>query len=225
VIFCTKSYTGLNSGQHIFSVTATDRAGNQEAAPPVFAWSVDRVAPVITAFTPANGTSLVNTASPGITVTFSEPVNPATLATSPISTATFKVTSGTPPILVSGTVSLDDTGTVATFTSSLPLQYGTIYTATVTTGVRDIVGNALATGSSWNFTTIPDGDINLDGRVDIADAMLALRVTVGRSTVSAAAFLHGDVAPLSGGLPASDSLIDGRDAMVILGRTLGIHTW
>jgi len=34
------TFAGLSEGQHQFSVRATDLAGNQEAAPPVYAWAV-----------------------------------------------------------------------------------------------------------------------------------------------------------------------------------------
>src|SRR5207249_3369385 len=39
------------------------------------------------------------------------------------------------------------------FTPAIALAPLTPYTATVTTGARDLAGNALATGFSWSFTT------------------------------------------------------------------------
>ena len=45
------------------------------------------------------------------------------------------------------------TGLTATFTPGVNLAYGTVYTATITTGVKDLAGNALATNYSWNFTS------------------------------------------------------------------------
>jgi len=71
-------------------------------------------------------------------------MDPATLTT-----ATFTLKTGSTSI--SGTVSYS--GTTATFTPSSSLTYNTNYTATVTTGVRDLAGNAMQASYSWNFAT------------------------------------------------------------------------
>jgi predicted outer membrane repeat protein len=44
---CTsgQAYAGLTDGRHTFSVQATDAAGNQEAEPAAYSWTVDTVAP------------------------------------------------------------------------------------------------------------------------------------------------------------------------------------
>ncbi|MBE7444954.1 MAG: Ig-like domain-containing protein [Planctomycetia bacterium] len=52
-------------------------------------------------------------------------------------------------------------GTTATFTPSIPLAYSTTYTATITTGVMDVAGNAMTADYIWNFTTA--GDASSDG--------------------------------------------------------------
>ena len=54
---------------------------------------------------------------------------------------------------VTGTVSLDVTGTIATFTPLSPLAPSTTYMATITTGVTDLAGNPLASAEVWSFTT------------------------------------------------------------------------
>ena len=81
-----------------------------------------------------------------VTATFSKAMDPAT-----INTGTFTLAAGTTP--VPGTVSLDSTDTIATFTPTNPLALNTAYTATITTGVRDQFGNALAANFTWMFTT------------------------------------------------------------------------
>jgi hypothetical protein len=49
-----------------------------------------------------------------------------------------------------------DAGTkVATFTPPSSLATNTVYTATVTTGVKDAAGNAMAANKVWAFTTVP----------------------------------------------------------------------
>ena len=49
------------------------------------------------------------------------------------------------PVL--GTVSLDVTGTIVTFTPTSNLASSTSYTATITTGITDLLGDPLATRS------------------------------------------------------------------------------
>ena len=81
-----------------------------------------------------------------VTATFSKAMNPAT-----INTGTFTLTTGGTAVL--GTVTLDSTGLVATFTPTNPLALGTPYTATITTGAHDPFGNGLAANFVWMFTT------------------------------------------------------------------------
>src|SRR6185295_11358982 len=57
---------------------------------------------------------------------------------------------GTP---VTGTVAYDVVSKIATFTPASNLAGNTTYTATVTTGARDLADNALASNFAWSFTT------------------------------------------------------------------------
>ena len=106
----------------------------------------DTDAPKVTFTSPTNGATDV----PGhrkINVAFSEEMDPAT-----ITTATFKVTGpGAPP--VTGKVEYDGTTTTATFTPITELSNNIRYTATVTTGAKDLAGNRLARNYEWRFTT------------------------------------------------------------------------
>jgi hypothetical protein len=79
-----------------------------------------------------------------ITATFSKVMDALT-----ITTATFTLMQNT--TFVSGTVSY--AGTTATYIPSSNLTSNTTYTATITTGVRDSAGNALAENYVWSFTT------------------------------------------------------------------------
>src|SRR5205814_167565 len=79
-----------------------------------------------------------------INAAFTQAMDPLT-----VSTATFTLKQGT--TAVAGTVSY--AGVTATLTPASALAPLTIFTATVTTGARDLAGNALATDFSWNFTT------------------------------------------------------------------------
>ena len=82
-----------------------------------------------------------------ITATFNEAMNPVT-----IDAITFKVNGpGVTP--VTGVVTLDVTGRVASFTPAANLAVNTAYTATVTTGAQDLTANSLAGNFVWSFTT------------------------------------------------------------------------
>ncbi|MBC7683050.1 MAG: DUF3494 domain-containing protein, partial [Ferruginibacter sp.] len=76
--------------------------------------------------------------------TFSEPVDPASLNAS-----TFGFMQGA--TAVAGTVT--SSGTHAVFTPATALAPNTTYTATLSTGVMDLAGNALASPYVWSWTT------------------------------------------------------------------------
>jgi len=77
-------------------------------------------------------------------VTFTEAMDPAT-----INTTTFTLRQGATP--VSGIVGY--TGLTAVFTPLSNLAAGTTYTATITTGAKNLAGNPLASDYVWSFTT------------------------------------------------------------------------
>lgn len=79
-----------------------------------------------------------------ITATFSTAMEATT-----IQTTTFILTQGTTPVV--GFVSYS--GTTATFAPLGNLAPNTTYTATLTTGAKDLSGNALANNYVWSFTT------------------------------------------------------------------------
>jgi hypothetical protein len=98
--------------------------------------------PTVASLTPLSGAAGVCPNSV-VTVTFSKAMNPA-----PINATTFTVAPG-----VVGTITHDTTNTIFTFTPSSPLALSTNYTATITTGARDMFGNALASNFVWTFAT------------------------------------------------------------------------
>jgi hypothetical protein len=73
-------------------------------------------------------------------------MNPTTLDAS-----TFTVT-GPGGTAVAGTVAYS--GTTATFTPSAVLAYSSLYTATITTGAKNLGGVPLVGNYVWSFTTI-----------------------------------------------------------------------
>lgn len=67
------------------------------------------------------------------------------------------------------------------------------------------------------------GDINCDGVVDVADALLALKAGAGLSHLSSAEISRGDVGPLLNGATVQDGRIDIEDAMLILRKSVGLN--
>ncbi len=95
--------------------------------------------PTVYATSPANNATNVAVSSK-ITATFSEAMDATT-----ISTGTFTLSG------VAGTVTYS--GFTTTFTPSAELKPSTTYTATITTGVKDIDGSAMKANYTWSFTT------------------------------------------------------------------------
>jgi hypothetical protein len=122
-----------------------DLAGNALASDYVWSFTTgaaaDTTNPTVTLTVPANSATgvRINTT---IAATFSEAMDPAT-----ITTANFTVAG------VTGTVTYNTITKIATFTPASNLAAGTLFTATITTGVKDLAGNALAVNKVWTFTT------------------------------------------------------------------------
>ncbi len=105
--------------------------------------STDTTAPTVSATAPADGATNVSLNS-SVSATFSEAMDPAT-----ITTTTFTLMQGLS--VIPGAVSY--VGTTATFNPTSNLTASTVYTATVTTGAKDLAGRALAQAMVWSFTT------------------------------------------------------------------------
>lgn len=79
-----------------------------------------------------------------LTFIFKEAMDPST-----VNASTFTLIHGT--IAVPGTVTY--TGTTATFKPTSVLEAGTDYTATITTGAKNMAGIPLEANTAWSFTT------------------------------------------------------------------------
>ena len=99
--------------------------------------------PTVSSIVPVNGAINVPVGS-ALSVTFSEAMNPLT-----INTGTFFLKQGAFSVI--GTVNY--AGVTATFTPATSLGTNLPFTATITTGVQDLSGNALVASYSWSFTT------------------------------------------------------------------------
>ena len=147
----TPSSTLSDSTTYTVKITTgvTDLSGNALASD--YTWSfttVDTTAPTVSSSSPAEGESGVAINST-IFVTFSEEVQSST-----VNTSTFTVSDGSGNI--SGSVSY--TGMTATFTASGNLTHSTTYTARISSEVRDLAENEMASDYTWSFTTTDDAD-------------------------------------------------------------------
>jgi glucose/arabinose dehydrogenase len=132
----------------VYRITATtgvtDLAGNPLGATFTSTFTtagvVDTAPPSVVSVNPANAaTAIAISASPSIT--FSEPVLPG-------SAITLAVNGGATVATTTGV-----SGNVVSLNHATPLTAGTVYRITVTTGVTDLAGNAMAATFTSTFTT------------------------------------------------------------------------
>ncbi|MFA4985027.1 MAG: Ig-like domain-containing protein, partial [Candidatus Brocadiia bacterium] len=225
--------TDLLAASTLFTATitseATDIAGNSLATNYVWTFMtgaiLDVTPPTVDSTAPAD--AAVNAPiNSQISATFSEAMNPLM-----ITTVTFRLTGpGTTPVL--GTVTY--VGVTATFTPTNLLAVSTLYTATISSGAKDVAGNALESNYVWTFTSgllldvvAPTvfSTLPLDTATDVAvnstvtstfdEAMAPLTITTatflltgpGTTTVLGAVTYVGDVAtfaPTSALAPATE---------------------
>ena len=129
-----------------------------------------------------------------VVLAFSEEMDPLTLTTS-----TFTLKQGATE--VPGTVAYS--GTTATFTPTNFLAAGMTYTATITTGAKDLAGNALAANTDWSFTT--GGNVSTLAVVELGTAgnyVILAKTAINNSSTSA---VTGDL----GLSPAATSYVTG----------------
>ncbi|MBW4055605.1 MAG: OmpA family protein [Proteobacteria bacterium] len=106
----------------------------------------DTTPPTVTFTSPVNGAPAAPV-SQNVSAAFSEPMDSAT-----ITAATFTLKQGKTP--VSGRVT--SSASNAIFTPARNLEKGKVYTATVTTGAKDLAGNALKHDYVWKFTAFAE---------------------------------------------------------------------
>jgi hypothetical protein len=102
--------------------------------------------PSVISVAPPDGTSGVCPNTTAV-ATFSAAMNPST-----IKTTTFTLADPS-AVSVAGVVTYDAPDRGATFTPSSNLALSTTYTATITTGAQDLLGNPLASNFVWTFST------------------------------------------------------------------------
>lgn len=184
----------------IYTVTITtgakDKAGNPLNSDHSLSFTTvaaaDVTLPMINSTAPiANATNVpVNKV---MAVTFSEMMDPLT-----ISTTSFTLNQNTTNI--SGTVAYS--GLTATFTPENVLSDGFEYTVRITTGAKDLAGNALASDTEWVFTAGSASSLSAVNLGSAGNYVILAKTAINNSSTSA---VTGDLA-LS---PAATSYITG----------------
>ncbi len=148
-VFTPTAYLASNTSYTATITTgAKDLAGNTLANAYVWSFTTETVAPTIPTVTATFPLNLATDFSTNIAITasFSDEMDPLT-----ITSQTFTVKAGTTP--VTGSVFYFASNKLAYFQPSSALLPSTFYTATITTGAKNLFGNALTSDYVWNFTT------------------------------------------------------------------------
>ena len=130
----------------------------------------------------------------GIAFTFSEAMDPST-----INNTTFTLKQGS--INIAGIVAYS--GNTAVFTPAVSLAPSTTYTATISTGAKNLAGKPLSVSKVWNFTT--GGTVTALGIVNLgaaANYVIVAKTAINNNSTSA---VTGDL----GLSPAATSYITG----------------
>ncbi len=177
------SLAPATSYQATITTGAKNPAGTAIAADYTWSFSTaltaDTTTPLVIA-TNAYGSTGTLTGATGLlvnrdsTATFNEPMDPAT-----ITAATFTVTCAGPCVNPAGEVTY--IGTTATFNPTGDLAPSTLYTSTITTGAKDLAGNALAADYVWSWTTGAAADTTAPKVTITVPAALATNVPVTQS--------------------------------------------
>ena len=149
----TVKLAGSTTYRATVTTGARDLAGNALAT--AYSWLFttavmpDTTLPSVASTTPPNGSNCV-AVDGNITATFTEPINAATVTASTLNVMDVNRNP------IPGAVSALTTTSFA-FTPSSALSFSTAYTATLTTAVKDLSGNPLATEYVWSFQTTSPG--------------------------------------------------------------------
>ena len=142
----------------------------------------DIVDPIISGGTanPADGAINVSLTAPDIRINFTE-ATPGEIDISTINNTTFYLSEGGDT--VAATYTYTAATNQATLTPVETLVKNTLYTVTVTTGIKDLSGNSLAAGTSWTFTTVNVDDDPEPGVPTITDGPLISALTDTTATL------------------------------------------
>jgi hypothetical protein len=128
--------------------------------------------PTVTSTSPIDGATGV-ALDKIVTANFSLAMDPLT-----INGISFTLKQGTALTPVLGTVSYN--GTTASFTPSVNLLPGTLYTATITTGAKSLIGIPLAANYVWTFTPAGAPTVTLTDPLDLATGVALNKIVTAK---------------------------------------------
>lgn len=195
------STVNLNAGINTIDITATDQLGNTANAKRTV--TSDTTAPTLAVTDPAQD---ITTSMGSVTIAGTV----ADAQTAVTITITADGLTYTPAV------------TGGSFSQVIPLTMNKTYAVTVT--AADEAGNQTSVTRNIISSRMHSGDVNGDGQVDIADALMELRIAVGLTAMDPAYLTQGDVAPYINGAPQPNGTIDISDALTILKATTGLIT-
>lgn len=171
LMFCAYPDLACPDSGYRWSDVDVEASVSGRCVPGQDAGPTDMVAPTVVAKAPEDGDDQVTT-SAAISVTFSEAIDPETV------TATSFTVRATGDVAVLGSVSVDADG--VTFTPDAALDPSVEFTATLTTAIKDLAGNPLASAFTWRFRTRTGGWsapalLELDQNAAAADLDVAMR--------------------------------------------------
>lgn len=235
----TVSYTGVTAvftpatslsfdTLYVATITTGARDSKGRVLANDYSWSFttgstpDVVAPTANSSVPGNLATGV-AANGSVSINFSETMDPAT-----ISGSTFTLRQGSTP--VSGSVSYS--GVTAVFDPAGNLGTNLLYTATISTGAKDLSGNALAADKVWRFTTSTGPDDTAPTVVSTVPLHLAAGVAtngavsavfseaMAPSTLTTATFtLKRGVSPVAGNVTYSGLTVVFKPSNVLAAST------
>ncbi|MBJ6724754.1 Lcl domain-containing protein [Geomesophilobacter sediminis] len=155
-----------------------------------------------------------------LTLSNNSQVDPYTWLTT-LTQGNFTLAAGTSPYWSSTTRIFTDNSQAWTV---LLKQFGSTAFGSKLTNTNYVL--PVRTAQTGSTTTYKPGDVNQDGSVDIADALLIYKYLLGQQTLTDAQKALADVAPLDSTYkPAGDSVIDYTDVMTILRKCVGVLSW
>jgi len=90
-------------------------------------------------------------------------------------------------------------------------------------GTGDFDNNGISDLDEYLISiSIPDGDLNLDGVVNVLDIMIAQQILNGEVAITPLQMVHADVAPLINDMPVPDGQFNIADMLIITRKAVGL---
>lgn len=149
--------------------------------------ATDGVAPTVNSTDPADAIADFKL-NRNITASFNESLNPST-----VSATSFTLKETVSTNAVTGIVSYNDNGKVASFNPDANLTASVDYTATLTTDIQDLAGNALAANVTWTFSGTAVSPVLMPVDLGTAEDFAILAKTAISKTGTAGTMITGDI--------------------------------